>query len=173
MLLKASCHCQAVKFEIESHTPYPFLRCFCSICRKTAGGGGFAINIMGVANTLKVKGRRYISIYQAILGKRKNGKAIVSQGQRHFCKKCASCLWISDPSWPELIHPFASAIDSPLPKPPEHVNIMLKFASNWVDIPKGKRQLNYNEYNDESIDDWHKRHENVGVRVDKKFKKHL
>ncbi len=39
MLLKASCHCQVVKFEVESHTPYPFLRCFCSICRKTAGEG--------------------------------------------------------------------------------------------------------------------------------------
>ena len=58
MLLKASCHCQAVKFEVESHTPYPFLRCFCSICRKTAGGG-FAINIMGEAKTLKIKGKRY------------------------------------------------------------------------------------------------------------------
>jgi hypothetical protein len=149
MLLKASCHCQAVRFEVESHTPYPFLRCFCSICRKTAGGGGFAINIMGDANTLKVKGRRYIQVYQAI----------TSQGRRHFCKKCGSCLWVSDPSWPELIHPFASAIDSPLPKPPEHINIMLKFAANWVDIPKGKRQLNYDEYNEESIEDWHRRHD--------------
>ncbi len=158
MLLKASCHCQAVKFEVESHTPYPFLRCFCSICRKTAGGGGFAINIMGEAGTLKIKGKRYIGIYHAILGKHKNGKSIISPGQRHFCKKCASCLWIADKRWPKWIYPFASAIDSPLPRPPGNVNIMLNFSPDWVEIPKGKRQLNYEEYNDESIAAWHRRH---------------
>ena len=47
MKLEGSCHCGAVHFTVESHTPYPFLRCYCSICRKTAGGGGYAINIMG------------------------------------------------------------------------------------------------------------------------------
>ncbi len=40
MRLDGSCHCGAVHFHVESHTPYPFLRCYCSICRKTDGGGG-------------------------------------------------------------------------------------------------------------------------------------
>ena len=48
MKLEGSCHCRAVKFTVTSHTPYPYMRCYCSICRKTAGGGGFAINIMGI-----------------------------------------------------------------------------------------------------------------------------
>ena len=30
-------------------TPYPFMRCYCSICRKTQGGGRCTINIMGDA----------------------------------------------------------------------------------------------------------------------------
>ena len=47
MKLKGSCHCGAVTFTLDSHTPQPFMRCYCSICRKTAGGGGYAINIMG------------------------------------------------------------------------------------------------------------------------------
>lgn len=158
MLLKASCHCQAVKFEFESHTPYPFLRCFCSICRKTAGGGGFAINIMGEAKSLKVQGKRNIHIYHARLGKRKNGNPIISPGQRHFCKTCGSFLWIADKRWPKWIYPFASAIDTPLPKPPGYINIMLKFATNWVETPRGKKQFNFEEYNDESIAAWHKRH---------------
>ncbi|WP_444919191.1 GFA family protein [Microbulbifer sp. JMSA003] len=38
--LKGSCHCQSVKFSLSSRQPYPFNRCYCSICRKTAGGGG-------------------------------------------------------------------------------------------------------------------------------------
>lgn len=67
-------------------------------------------------------------------------------------------MWISDKRWPKWIYPFASAIDSPLLTPPEHVNIMLDFAPDWVEKPKGKHQLNYKEYNDESIASWHKRH---------------
>ena len=40
MKLKGSCHCGAVKFTLDSHTPQPVLRCSCSICRKNARGGG-------------------------------------------------------------------------------------------------------------------------------------
>jgi hypothetical protein len=52
MKLEGSCHCGAVKFRLESNTPMPYQRCYCSICRKTQGGGGYAINIMGWADTL-------------------------------------------------------------------------------------------------------------------------
>ena len=56
--LDGSCRCGAISFSVDSHTPYPYQRCYCSICRKSAGGGGYAINIMGLADTLKVKGRK-------------------------------------------------------------------------------------------------------------------
>ncbi len=52
MQLLGSCHCQAVRFSVESHEPVPFLRCYCGICRKTAGAGGFAINLGAVKATL-------------------------------------------------------------------------------------------------------------------------
>ncbi len=54
MLLEGSCHCGAVRFKVESRTPYPYLRCYCSVCRKTAGGGGYAINLMGDAASLRI-----------------------------------------------------------------------------------------------------------------------
>jgi hypothetical protein len=79
MKLNGSCHCQSVQFEVESYTPYPFMLCYCSICRKTAGGGGYAINIMGQAETLHVDGQRHVQIYHAILGKTKQGKPKLSQ----------------------------------------------------------------------------------------------
>jgi hypothetical protein len=44
MLLEGSCHCGAIRFRVESETPYPYQACYCSICRKTAGGG-YAINL--------------------------------------------------------------------------------------------------------------------------------
>lgn len=38
MKLDGSCHCGAVSFAVESPVPYPYMRCYCSICRKTRGG---------------------------------------------------------------------------------------------------------------------------------------
>ena len=117
MKLEGSCHCGAVHFSVESHTPYPFMRCYCSICRKTAGGGGYAINIMGDADSLKVRGRKDVSGYRARLTSPGSNRRTRSPAERHFCARCASALWVFDPRWPEWIYPFASAIDTPLPKP--------------------------------------------------------
>lgn len=157
MLLEGSCHCGAVKFSVGSYTPYPYMRCYCSICRKTAGGGGYTINIMGQANTLKVKGRKSISVYRALVDDEDHpGKKVQSQVRRHFCKTCGSALWIFDSRWPEWIYPFASAIDTPLPKSPERQHIMLNYMAPWIAVPKGKRDVHFKEYPEEAIIDWHK-----------------
>ena len=65
MRLKGTCRCGAISFSVDSHTPHPYQRCYCSICRKSAGGGGYAINIMGQAETLKVKGKRALGVWNA------------------------------------------------------------------------------------------------------------
>ena len=62
MHLKGSCHCGAVKFRLQSDSPVPFMHCYCTICRKTAGGGGYAINLGGDANTMKVTGQKNILV---------------------------------------------------------------------------------------------------------------
>ena len=157
MLLEGSCHCGAVKFSVESTTPYPYMRCYCSICRKTAGGGGFAINIMADAPTLKVEGEQHIKVYRAILPD-EQGAENPSEARRHFCKECGSSLYISDPRWPEWLYPFASAIDTGLPKPPETVHIMLEFAAAWAQPSRGPRDVHFPGYPDEAIVDWHDRH---------------
>jgi hypothetical protein len=110
MKLEGSCHCGAVRFTLESATLQPYMHCHCSICRKTAGGGGYAINLGGDAGSLQVEGEEHLSVYQARLPD--GGQ---SPARRHFCKHCASALWVFDPRWPELLHPFASAIDTELP----------------------------------------------------------
>src|ERR1700759_5313462 len=81
-LLKGSCRCGAVHFTVASHTPYPYQLCYCSICRKTAGGGGFAINLMGDHKTLKVRGRKAIRIFHARI-EDADGQCEKSRGQRH------------------------------------------------------------------------------------------
>ena len=157
MQLKGSCHCGAVKFRLQSDSPVPFMHCYCTICRKTAGGGGYAINLGGDASTMKVTGEKNIGIYHALM--REKGKRTKrSPAKRHFCLKCGSALWLWDPRWPELIHPHASAIDTPLPKPPEVIEAALAYAANWVDVPKGKKHVHCREWPGESLREWHQRH---------------
>src|SRR5215204_5829822 len=67
MHLEGSCHCGAVRFSVEAQSPVPFMHCHCSICRKTADSGGFAINLGAKAATLKVRGEKHLGRYHALL----------------------------------------------------------------------------------------------------------
>lgn len=156
MKLEGSCHCGAVRFRLESSTPVPFMHCHCSICRKTAGGGGYAVNIGGDAKSMKVTGGRHLGTYHAVI--REAGRRTKrSKAERRFCLKCGSALWLWDARWPELIHPHASAIDTELPKPPSVVEAALDFAASWVDVPKGRGHLACGRWPEESLEDWHRR----------------
>lgn len=157
MQLEGSCHCGAVHFSVNSATPYPYQRCYCSICRKTQGGGGYAINLGADASTMKVKGADDISVYHAKFKKPGDERTHTSTGQRHFCRRCGSALWLYDSTWPELIHPFASAIDTPLPIPPEHTHLMLDFKAPWVEVNATKQDKQFDIYPEESIAEWHER----------------
>lgn len=157
MQLEGSCHCGSVHFSVDSAHPYPFNRCYCSICRKTSGGGGYAINLGGDFATLKVDGVQFISVYEAMIEDPVSGKQQPSPAQRNFCKICGSALWLWDPRWPELVHPFASAIDTDLPLPPEHTHMMLGSKAGWVEIHAGPNDKQFDEYPQESLADWHRR----------------
>lgn len=152
MRLEGSCRCGAVSFNCEAYAPVPYMRCYCSICRKTGGGGGYAINLGAHADSLEIRGADSLSVYQAVIDGR------TSAAERRFCKHCGSALWVQDPRWPELVHPFASAIDTPLPIPPQTVHIMLADKPDWViaDIRDG--DLAHDGYPELSLRDWHDSH---------------
>ena len=154
MTLEGSCRCAAVRFSVESHTPYPYQRCYCTICRKTAGGGGYAINIMGRADTLRVEGREAIAVYRAEIDR--GGTCETSEGERNFCARCATALWMFAPSWPDLVHPFASAVDTALPVPPSSVHLMLTFKAPWVEPRIGPDDGTFDGYPAQSIEAWHR-----------------
>lgn len=158
MQLEGSCRCGAVRFSVGSHTPHPFMRCYCAICRKTAGSGGFGINIMAVAASLRIAaGKSSLTVWQAQLPREGDaGPLETSPARRHFCQSCGSALWVSDPRWSENVYPFASAIDTALPTPPERVHIMLEYKAPWVVVPKGTKDRHFRQYPEESIADWHK-----------------
>lgn len=157
MHLDGSCRCGAVTFACDSHAPVPYQLCYCTICRKTAGGGGYAINLSAVAASLKVTGREALGIYRAEIDD-DEGACETSTGERNFCTRCATALWLYDPEWPELLHPFASAIDTELPAAPVLTHLMLDDKPDWVELYAGADDKLFPLYPDESIEDWHRRH---------------
>ncbi len=157
MLLEGSCHCGSVRFALRSRHPYPYNLCYCSICRKTAGGGGYAINLSGDFATLRVEGAEHIACYRPKVADPASGELRQSPMERRFCSRCGSALWVWDPRWPELVHPFASAIDTPLPLPPVRTHLMLGSKAPWVVVRADPEDKRFPEFPDESIAQWHQR----------------
>jgi len=154
--LKGSCHCGAVKFTVQSSSPVPYQLCLCSICRKVGGVGG-SVNLGADSQTLKIEGKEHISIYNAFLD-RDTPRQSIARSERNFCSKCSSMLWLYDEAWPELVHPFASAIDSPDLTPPKTmVCVMTNSNPNYVRLPEGDKEV-YEVYGPESLESWHKKH---------------
>jgi hypothetical protein len=153
MRLDGSCQCGKVTFDVDSETPYPFMLCYCSICRKTTGA--LTSNVMGKRATLRVRGARHLRCHHAVI--RERGKrAVRSRGERWFCRACGTHLYVLDDRWPDGVWPNAAAIDTPLPVPPEHVELMTRYKPKWVPtVGDGPR---YPEYPPLSIAEWHARH---------------
>ena len=155
--LEGSCRCGAVRFSCDSHTPVPYQRCYCSICRKTAGGGGYAINLCADTESLKLEDPSgAIRVFRAEIRK-ENGACELSTAERNFCSSCGTALWLFSPDWPDLLHPFASAIDSALPTAPSSVHLMLRFKSDWVEPQIGPGDATFDLYPEESLKNWHRK----------------
>jgi hypothetical protein len=156
LTLEGGCRCGAVRFRCDSHTPVPYQRCYCSICRKTAGGGGYAINLGADSTTLQVDDPQgALRVFRAEVCD-EAGACEISTAERNFCVRCATALWVFAPEWPALVHPFASAIDSALPVPPSRVHVMLRFKPAWVRLALGPDDATFDLYPDLSLEAWHK-----------------
>ena len=155
MLLEGSCHCGAIRFRVRSAHPCPFNLCYCNICRKTGGGGGYAINLGAEYESLEVEGEEHRSVYHAVM--RDGGRECTSPAERSFCACCGTSLWLWDPRWPDLVHPLASAIDSDLPIPPERTHLMLDDKPSWVRVDAQPGDLRFGGYPVESLAEWHER----------------
>lgn len=170
MLMEGSCHCGAVSFSAESHTFYPYMHCYCSICRKTSGGGGFGINLRAEYDSLNIQGEENIGTYQAWMNPERTER---SPGFRNFCRECGTALWVWDPRWPEMFHPHASCIDTALPKAPERFHVLIENAPDWVPLPEPSDTDTLYDFSGQSIEEiidsmesleqWHK---NRGLWVD-------
>ncbi|DAA75707.1 TPA_exp: Uncharacterized protein A8136_1429 [Trichophyton benhamiae CBS 112371] len=154
MKLEGSCQCGGVEFSLDSNTPVPYQLCACSICRKVGGYMG-SVNLGGISSSLNIaKGKDLIKKYNAIKDRGKPTEEKCSS-ERSFCSNCSTMLWVYDKSWPELIHPFASAIDTELPEPEEMVCILADSKPKWARWPEGKKVV-HKTYGD-SLEGWHRK----------------
>lgn len=153
--VEGSCKCGAVRFAAESHTPYPYLRCYCSICRKTGGGGGYLASINVSFATLKVEGAENIGTFHATL-EDENGRPFRSPVGRRFCTKCGSALYARGPDWEDSAAIAASAIDTDLPLPPSVTHMMLGSKANWVVPQIGADDETFPEHPDKTVEEWHR-----------------
>jgi len=158
MLLEGSCHCRAVTFTVESHTPYPYNHCYCGKCRKTSGAG-YSINIMANADSLKVDGDEHLGVYRSAHNHRERyDEDGLGFSRLYFCRQCSSQLWVHSLEYPQWIYPRVGAIDTPLPTPSTRTHLMLAFKPDWVPTHAGESDREFKHYPDEGIEQWHRRH---------------
>ena len=138
---------------MESPHPVPYQRCYCSICRKAGGGGGYSINISADARTLEVAGGEHVREYRAMI--ERGGERRRSRHRRCFCGHCGCHLWAINEQWPDLLHPVAGAIDTPLPDPPQWVHMMLGSKAAWVSVDAHDGDDSFDAYPKETIAGWH------------------
>jgi hypothetical protein len=165
----------------------PFMRCFCSICRKLAGSGGFGCNLgartTGMILTGGAKMRYYSpsekrgilravdsntgvmdssdADFAACSENEKGDKDNTIPSHRAFCGDCGSSLWNYDNNWPTYIHPAAGAVDTPLPVVADgkHTDIFTggDSAANWASAGLVKPEKQFEKYPDESLKAKHER----------------
>jgi hypothetical protein len=106
---------------------------------------------------MKVTGKRFLRIYRARLdGGDRAGETHLSSARRYFCSRCGSALWVWDPTWPELVHPHAGAIDTPLPVPPQNVHCMVGSKASWVEVEGRRGDPCFELYPEMSLAQWHR-----------------
>ena len=106
---------------------------------------------------MKVTGKRHLRIYRARVANERGTGTRLSTARRYFCSHCGSALWAWDPTWPELVHPHASAIDTALPVPPENVHCLVGSKAPWVKVEGGPDDPRFENYPDFSLAEWHQR----------------
>jgi hypothetical protein len=69
-----------------------------------------------------------------------------------FCSRCGSALYLTIDSVTDFVYPFASAVDTPLPEPPERVHVFTAEAPAWAEPPSSPNDLAVERNSNASIE---------------------
>lgn len=113
MIYQGSCHCQAIKFEVELEDQIEVEDCNCSICNKT----GFLHLILPLSKFKLLQGQQQITTYTFNTGIAKHT----------FCKVCGVKPFYIPRSNPDGIDINIRCLD----ETPDHVTINKFDGQNW------------------------------------------
>lgn len=116
------------------------------------------INLLARADGLRVEGEAHVKTHRATVQREGDPAPRPSGHARHFCGECGSHLWARHDRWPDLIHPVASSVDTPLPVAPKHSHVFLRSKPAWVPVQAGSDDETFETYPRESLEAWHRRH---------------
>lgn len=120
-MYQGSCLCGAVTIEVNGGID-SIIHCHCSKCRKSSGTAYATNGFVKKAGLIIKKGEEQISFYETAPGKK-----------RHFCKVCASPIFSSNESFPELLRLRLGILDSYIEERPISHNFVSSRA-NWDDL---------------------------------------
>ncbi|WP_371926104.1 GFA family protein [Pseudomonas sp. LPB0260] len=121
MVLKGSCLCQRVKYEITGEL-LDVLNCHCSMCRKLHASAFRTRARVAAKDWRTLSGERFIKFYESSKGEHKG-----------FCSECGSSLFTRFDAAPEVLgFPLGTLDDDPKVKPARHVYVGSK--APWFDI---------------------------------------
>ena len=113
MIYQGSCHCKAVRFEIEAPKVIEADRCNCSICSKT----GFLHLILPLSKFTLLSGEDMLTSYRFNTG----------VAQHTFCSQCGIKPFYIPRSNPDGIDINVNCLDTR----PEAINITEFDGKNW------------------------------------------
>jgi len=115
---------------------------------------------------LTVEGEENLTVYRASSSDSTNEQERY-KSERKFCKHCSAMLLLNIKAYPDIVFPFASAIDTKLLDPakldkPQPLTIM--FSDDklpWAHLPEGEKKL-FKTYPDKNFQEWM---ENAGLSM--------
>jgi len=113
MIYQGSCHCGAVKFEVEAPRNLEVEECNCSICAKS----GYLHLIVPKSKFELLSGEELLATYTFNTGVAKH----------HFCKKCGVKSFYIPRSNPDGYAINARCLDTP----PDSISVTLFDGHNW------------------------------------------
>ena len=129
MRLEGSCQCGAVTFRVDSPHPYPYQRCYCSVCRKTRGAAAMP-SISGRFRQPAGHGRQHNRSTSPAEGPEEPAP-IAARPSVHFCGRCAAPSGSTTPTGRSWSTPSPRPSIRPCRYRRNSTRIMLEFKPDW------------------------------------------
>jgi len=158
MKLEGSCHCGAVKFTVQSHTPYPYMRCYLLDLPQDRWRRRLRDQHHGPRRSRSPCAARNSSacFARAIRDKANPPRHALGRSPALLCENAAGALWVWDPALDGLGVPVRvgdrHTVTEAAGGAGDHARLRRAVGGA---IPKGRGHTHFGEYPEEGIADWH------------------